>query len=49
MDLEQLLHKLEEAIDDVDWELVQEVVDEIREEIENPFENYDLDKWDGNN
>ena len=33
MDLEQLLHKLEEAIDDTDWELVQEVVDEIREEI----------------
>ena len=34
MDLEQLLHKLEEAIDDTDWELVQEVVDEIREEID---------------
>ena len=49
MDLEQLLHKLEEAIDDVDWELVQEVVDEIREEIENPCENYDLDKWDVDN
>jgi hypothetical protein len=29
--------------------LVQEVVDDIREEIETPFDNYDLEKWDGNN
>ena len=36
MDLEQLLHKLEEAIDDTDWELVQEVVDEIREDLRPP-------------
>tara|TARA_R100001377_G_scaffold85028_1_gene70024 strand:- start:40 stop:183 length:144 start_codon:yes stop_codon:yes gene_type:complete len=47
MDLEQLLHKLEEAIDDTDWELVQEVIDEIREDIENPFDEYDLEKWNG--
>jgi|TARA_Y100000816_G_scaffold25802_1_gene16581 hypothetical protein len=45
MDLEQLLHKLEEAIDDTDWELVQEVVDEIREEIENPFDEYNTEEW----
>ena len=45
MDLEQLLHKLEEAIDDTDWELVQEVVDEIREEIENPFDEYNTEDW----
>ena len=45
MDLEQLLHKLEEAIDDTDWELVQEAVDEIREEIENPFDEYNTEEW----
>ena len=45
MDLEQLIHKLEEAIDDTDWELVQEVVDEIREEIENPFDEYNTEEW----
>tara|TARA_R110002020_G_scaffold99837_9_gene236616 strand:- start:2850 stop:2987 length:138 start_codon:yes stop_codon:yes gene_type:complete len=45
MDLEKLLHKLEEAIDDTDWELVQEVVDEIREEIENPFDEYNTEDW----
>ena len=45
MDLEQLLHKLEEAIDDTDWELVQEVVDEIREEIENQFDEYNTEEW----
>jgi hypothetical protein len=37
------------SLDDDDWELVQEVVDDIREEIETPFDNYDLEKWDGNN
>ena len=47
MDIEQLLHKLEEAIDDSDWELVQEVGDEIREHLENPLDEYDLENWNG--
>ena len=47
MDIEQLLHKLEEAIDDSDWELVQEVVNEIREHLENPLDEYDLENWNG--
>ena len=47
MDLEQLLHKLEEAIDDEDWDLVQKVADEIREELDNPLDEYNLENWDG--
>ena len=35
MDLESLLHKLEEAI-----------ADEIREDMDNPLDEYDLEKWD---
>ena len=46
MDLESLLHKLEEAITDEDWDLVQEVADEIREDMDDPLDEYDLEKWD---
>ena len=41
MDLETLLHKLEEAIELEDWNSVQEVADSIREKIDNPFNEYD--------
>ena len=40
MSLEEVLHKLEEAIESEEWELVQEVVDEIREHLDNPFDEY---------
>jgi hypothetical protein len=45
MDLEEVLHKLEEAIDEEDWEIVQEVIDSIREHIDNPFDEYDEEDW----
>ena len=45
--LEEILNKLEEAIDDSDWELVQEVADEIREDMDNPLDEYDLENWYG--
>ena len=47
MDLEALLHKLDEAIESKDWELVQEVADEIREDMDNPLDEYDLENWNG--
>ena len=47
MDLESLLHKLDEAIESKDWELVQEVADEIREDMDNPLDEYDLENWNG--
>ena len=40
MSLEEVLHKLEEAIESEEWELVQEIVDEIREHLDNPFDEY---------
>ena len=45
--LEEILNKLEEAIDDSDWELVQEVADEIREDMDTPLDEYDLENWNG--
>ncbi len=45
MDLEEVLHKLEEAIDASDWEIVQEAIDSIREHIDNPFNEYDEEEW----
>jgi hypothetical protein len=45
MDLETVLHKLEEALESQDWELVQELTDEIREKIDNPFDEYDEEDW----
>ena len=43
--LEEILNKLEEAIDDSDWELVQEAVDELREHLDNPFDEYNTEDW----
>lgn len=40
MDLEEILHKLEEAVELKDWDLVQESIDTIREEVHNPFDDY---------
>lgn len=45
MDLEEVLHKLEEAIDVEDWEIVQDAIDSIREHIDNPFNEYDQEEW----
>ena len=45
--LEELLHKLEEAIADEDWDIVQEIADEIREDMDNPLDEYDLENWNG--
>tara|TARA_R110001592_G_scaffold118353_4_gene320728 strand:+ start:773 stop:925 length:153 start_codon:yes stop_codon:yes gene_type:complete len=45
--LEEILHKLEEAIADEDWDIVQEIADEIREDMDNPLDEYDLENWNG--
>jgi len=45
MSLEEVLHKLEEAIDVEDWEIVQDAIDSIREHIDNPFNEYDQEEW----
>ena len=43
--LEEILHKLDEAIESKDWDLVQEVLDEIREHLDNPFDEYSEEEW----
>ena len=43
--LEKILNKIEEAIADEDWELIEEAADEIREIMDNPLDEYDLEKW----
>lgn len=45
MDLEEILHQLDEAIESNDWELVQEVIDSIREHLDNPFDEYNTEDW----
>ena len=45
MDLEEILHKLEEAQDAEDWEAVQECIDAIREHLDNPFDEYKDEDW----
>ena len=45
--LEEILHKLEEAITGEDWDIVQEIADEIREDMDNPLDEYDLENWNG--
>jgi|TARA_R110000803_G_scaffold112468_2_gene180805 hypothetical protein len=43
--IEEMVHKLDEAIDDTDWEVVQEVIDELRSLLENPLDEYNLENW----
>jgi|TARA_Y100000310_G_C20202640_1_gene587641 hypothetical protein len=44
LDLEQLVNKLEEAIELAEWDLVEEVTDVIRIELDNPFHEYEADE-----
>ncbi len=45
MDLETVLHKLEEALESQDWELVQLSIDSLREITDNPLSDYDEEDW----
>ena len=45
MDLEEILHQLEEAVEIQDWELVQESIDSIREQVEKHFGEYSDEDW----
>ena len=45
MDLEQIVHKLEEALELEDWKLVEESIDNIRDHIYNPLNGYDEEEW----
>ena len=45
MDLEEILHQLEEALESKDWELVQLSIDSLRELTDNPFDEYKDEDW----
>ena len=45
MDLEEILHQLEDAVESADWELVQTSIDAIREHLDNPFDEYVDEDW----
>tara|TARA_X000001388_G_scaffold38476_1_gene27131 strand:- start:151 stop:294 length:144 start_codon:yes stop_codon:yes gene_type:complete len=46
MDLQEVLDKLEEAKEEQDWDLVQEVIEELIElNLDNPFDGYVGEDW----
>jgi hypothetical protein len=46
MDLQEVLDKLEESIEEKNWDLVQEVFEELIEmNLDNPYDDYDGEDW----
>ena len=42
--LESLIEKLRESIEEKNWTLVEEVLDMLAEELDNPFDEYQVDE-----
>jgi hypothetical protein len=45
LDYEELILKLEEALEIEEWELVQEAIDTLRVEAEKSFDSFDEEDW----
>ena len=46
MDLQEVLDKLEESMEEKNWDLVQEVFEELIEiNLDNPYDDYDSEDW----
>ena len=46
MDLQEVLDKLEESMEEKNWNLVQEVFEELIEmNLDNPYDDYDGEDW----
>ena len=46
MDLQEVLDKLEESIEEKNWDLVQEVFEQLIEmNLDNPFDGYRGEDW----
>ena len=44
LDIENLIEKLRESIEEKNWILVEEVLDILAEELDNPFDEYQNDE-----
>ena len=46
MDLQEVLNKLEEAIEEKNWDSVEEVYEQLIElNLDNPFDDYNGEDW----
>ena len=46
MDLQEVLDKLEESMEEKNWDLVEEVFEELIEiNLDNPYDDYDGEDW----
>ena len=46
MDLQEVLDKLDEAIEEKNWDLIQEVKEQLIEmNLDNPFDGYNGEDW----
>ena len=43
--LEEILNNLEEAVEEENWDGIDDVVSQIREAFDNPFDNYNTEDW----
>ena len=43
--LEEIMNNLEEAVEEENWDGIDDVVNQIREAIDNPFDNYNTEGW----
>jgi len=45
LDIDNMIDKLREAIEETDWDLVEEVLEILTEELDNPIDEYDDEDW----
>ena len=45
LDIDNMIDKLREAIEEKDWDLVEEVLEILTEELDNPIDEYDDEDW----
>ena len=46
LDIDNMIDKLREAIEETDWDLVEEVLEILTEELDNPIDEYDDEDWE---
>ncbi len=46
LDVENIIELLREAIEERDWEMVEEALEKLTEELDNPFDEYQENELD---